>query len=388
MKNTYITILTAIIMASCGGGNKSSVEETIESGDLEAMKAKREEVTLQHDELGVQLKQLNDAIKALDTTQNLVLVTAFKAKDTLFNHYVELQGSVSTKENIVINAEYSGVLEEVLVKEGQKVRKGQVLARIDDGGMGAQLTQLKAQANLAQTTYERQKRLWKQNIGSEIQYLQSKTQYESTESAVKQMESQLGKTKVIAPFSGTIEEIISDQGSNLTMGTPIMRIVSLDNMYIETEVPEKYLTSIEKGTDVIAEFPVINTKIETEIRQVSNYINPGNRSFKIEIGVPNENGNIKPNLTSKVIINDYTSENAILIPQSVISENAAGEQYVYVATNVKADGEAEVHRKIIETGKTQDDLVEVVKGIKAGDQVIKEGARSVQEGQNVKILKQ
>ncbi|MEL4306854.1 efflux RND transporter periplasmic adaptor subunit [Joostella sp. CR20] len=386
MKNTYLLTILAAILVSCGGGN-SSVEDVIASGDLEKIKAKREEINAVHDELGAELKALNEAVKKLDTAKNYALVTALKVKDTLFNHYIELRGNVSTKENIIINAEYSGAVQQLLVKEGQSVKKGQVLARIDDGGLSAQIAQLKAQANLSETTFERQKRLWDQNIGSEIQYLQAKTQYESNKSAVAQLEKQLAKATVVAPFSGTIEEIMSEQGSNVAMGTPLMRIVSLNNMYIESEVPEKYLASIDKGTRVIADFPVINKKIETEVRQVSNYINPSNRSFKIEVGVPNENGLVKPNLTAKVIINDYTSENAFLIPQSVISENSEGNQYVYIATNIKDSGEAEVHQSVIKTGKTQGDLVEVLEGVKTGDFIIKEGARSVQEGQNVQILK-
>ncbi|QLE00911.1 efflux RND transporter periplasmic adaptor subunit [Galbibacter sp. BG1] len=388
MKNTYLILLAAVFMASCGGGNETSVDDVIESGNLEALKAKREEITTQYDALGAELKKINTAIAKKDTLQKLPLVTVLKAKDSLFNHYIELQGSVDTKENIVINAEYNGTLENVMVTEGQKVSKGQVLAKIDEGGLGAQLAQLKAQASLAETTYERQKRLWEQNIGSEIQYLQTKTQYESTKNSVAQLESQLAKTKIVAPFNGTVEEIMSEQGSTVAMGTPIMRIVSLNNMYIETKVPEKYLPSIEKGTKVKADFPVIDETVETEIRQVSNYISPTNRSFRVEIAVPNKNGRIKPNLTAKVNINDYTNENAILIPQSVISENSEGKQYVYVATEKNGNMEAKVHQRIIETGETQGDYVEVLKGIEPGEEIIKEGARSVQEGQKVKILNQ
>ncbi|MCX2678872.1 efflux RND transporter periplasmic adaptor subunit [Galbibacter sp. EGI 63066] len=387
MKNIYATIFLAAFMVSCGGDSKKSVDDVIAEGDLKALRTMREEVSKQHDILGADLGKLDEAIKKLDTVENRVLVTALKAKDTLFNHYIELQGNVSTKENLMINAEYSGTLQRVYVNEGQKVGRGQVLARIDDGGLGAQLSQLRAQASLAKTTFERQKRLWEQNIGSEMQYLESQTQYESTKNAVVQLERQLVKTTVIAPFSGTIEEIISEQGSNVSPGTAILRIVSLRNMYIEAEVPERYLPNVKKGTQVIADFPVLGEKVETEVRQASNYINPGNRSFRIEVGVPNKNGSIKPNLTAKMNINDYTNEKAILVPQSVISENAEGDQYVYVASAIDENGEAEVHRSIIETGKTQEDLVEVLSGIKEGDQIIKEGARSVQEGQKVKILK-
>lgn len=387
MKKASLIFISTILLSSCGK-NETSVDQVIENGNLQEIRTKLDAITIQHDQLGADMRRLSAAVKELDTTSNLALVTAIKAKDTLFHHYIELQGNVATKENILINAEHSGTLQQVFVTEGQKVRKGQVLAKIDDGGLEAQLAQLKAQSNLAKTTFERQKRLWDQNIGSEIQFLQSKTQYESNKNAVAQLEKQLSKSKVIAPFSGTIENIHSEQGSNISIGTPILRIVSLDQMYIETEVPERYLPSITKGTDVIAVFPVLNKKVETEIRQVSNYINPSNRTFKIEVDVPNKDQMIKPNLTAKVVINDYTNQSTFLLPQSIISENSEGEQYLYIASDIQDNGEAEVHQVIVKTGKTQGDLVEILDGIKAGDFLINEGARSVQEGQRVKILKQ
>lgn len=387
MKKTSLIFIITILLSSCGK-KETSVEQVIENGNLQELRSKLDAITLQHDQLGADMRKLSAAIKELDTTANLPLVTTIKAKDTLFQHYIELQGNVTTKENIMINAEYSGTLQKVFVTEGQKVRKGQILAQIDDGGLGAQLAQLKAQSNLAKTTFERQSRLWEQNIGSEIQFLQAKTQYESNKNAVAQLEKQLSKSKVIAPFSGTIEHINSEQGSNISIGTPIMRIVSLDQMYIETEVPEKYLPSIAKGTDVIAVFPVLNKKVDTEVRQVSNYINPSNRTFKIEVDVPNKDQMIKPNLTAKVVINDYSNDSTFLVPQSIISENSDGEQYLYIASNMLDNGEAEVHQVVVKTGKTQGDLVEILDGIKTGDYLINEGARSVQEGQRVKILKQ
>ena len=387
MKKIYSLLTVAFLLASCGGGSKKSTDDVIAEGDLTAIKEKRSEIVAQYDELASELRILDAAISKLDTTSKVSLVTALTTKDSLFHHYVELQGSVATKQNIVINAEYPGTLLDVLVKEGQAVRKGQVLARIDDGGLAAQLAQLEVQAELAATTYERQKRLWEQQIGSEIQYLQAKTQYESTKNAVAQMKSQLAKTRVVAPFSGTIDEIITDEGSVVNVGVPLIRIVNLSNMYIETEVPERYLSSIKESTNVKVIFPVLGDEvIETKVRQVSNYINPTNRSFKIEVAVPNHKGLIKPNLTAKVQINDYTSERAILIPQSIISENAEGEQYVYKVGEIKGDSVATAHKAIIKTGKTQGDYVEVIEGLANGDVVIQEGARRVQEGQKVKIL--
>lgn len=387
MKRIYSLITIALIIASCGGGGKKSTEDIVSEGDLNAIKAKRSEVSAQYDALAAELKTLDNAISKLDTTSKVSLITALTTKDSLFHHYVELQGNVATKQNLVLNAEYPGTLISVFVKEGDKVRKGQILAKIDDGGLGSQLAQLKVQADLARTTYDRQKRLWDQKIGSEIQFLQAKTQYESTRSAVAQMESQLAKTTVIAPFSGTIDEIINNQGSAVNAGVPVLRIVNLDNMYIEAEVPERYLSSIKYNTTVKVTFPVLGNKIiDAKVRQVSDYINPTNRSFKIEVAVPNTDGSIKPNLTAKVNINDYTNEKAILIPQSIISENADGDQYVYTVSEVNGDSIATAHKTIIKTGKTQGDYVEVLAGIAPGDTVIEEGARRVQDGQKVKIL--
>ena len=166
----------------------------------------------------------------------------------------------------------------------------------------------------------------------------------------------------------------------------LMRIVNLDNMYIETDVPESYIGSITKGKDVIVDFPILGKTIETKVRQAGDYINPANRTFKVEVSVPNTEKNIKPNLTARLKINDYTNKEALLIPQSIISENADGEQYIYVISNKNNDGEGEVKRVIIKTGKTQGDVIEVLEGIEDGAEIVKEGARSVKDGQTVKVV--
>jgi RND family efflux transporter MFP subunit len=300
-----------------------------------------------------------------------------------------LQGDVTTKQNVLIYPEVSGTLIRVHVEEGQQVSEGQLLGTIDDGGMQSQLLQMESQLALAKTTFERQKNLWDQNIGSEIQYLQTKTSYETQKSAVDQMRKQLDKFKIRAPFTGVIDDIIKDQGTVVSPGpgSEVFRIINLSNMYIEVMVPESYITSIVPGKAAEVYFPILDETIKSKVRETGNYINPNNRSFNVKVPVPNRNGNVKPNLTAKVKINDYYRENAILIPQSVVSENAAGEQYAYVVTDIKNDGTAVAKRKIIETGKTQDGFVEVVKGIADNEQIIKEGARSVKDGQPVKILK-
>jgi len=291
-----------------------------------------------------------------------------------------------TDQNVLVYPEMAGTLYRVYVEEGQRVSKGQLLGSIDDGGLSSQLAQLRTQAELSKTTFERQKRLWEQNIGSEIQYLQAKTQYEAQQNAVKQLESQVGKSSIRAPFSGIVDDVIKDQGTVVSPGpgSEIFRIVNLSDMYIDVEVPETHLPNVTSGKKVDAYFPVLGETITTEVRQTGNFINPSNRSFKAEIPVPNKNGRIKPNLTAQVKINDYTNENAILIPQSVVSENAEGEQYVYIIAEI--DGEMVAKKSIIKPGKTQGDYLEVLEGLSTGSQVIVDGARSVRDGQNVQVL--
>jgi len=387
MKQLFTITLLSLLIASCGSGKEKSIEDLITEGNLESIRTKKAELDTEQQTLEEKLKQLDIAIANLDTIKKLPLVTTFKITDTLFNHYLELQGSVETKQNVVIYPEMAGTLLRVHVKEGQRVGKGQLLASIDDGGLSQQVAQLQIQADLAKTTFERQERLWNQKIGSEIQYLQAKSTYEGQQKAVNQLKSQLAKTTVRAPFPGVIDDVITEQGSVVAPGqSQLMRIINLNNMYISTNVPESYISSITKNKTVLVEFPVLGKEMNATIRQAGNFINPANRTFKVEIAVPNKDKSIKPNLTAKLKINDYTSINALLIPQSIISENAKGQQYVYIVKN-KNDEYATAQRVIIETGKTQGDIIEVLKGLEKGVEIIEEGARNVKDGQSVQILK-
>lgn len=386
MKNIVYIVFAGIILASCGGKGES-IDSIIATNDLETITAKKTEVSAELRALDNQLKQLDSVIKVIKGDGNLPLVSLYTVSTSKFKHYLEVQGDVSTRQNVLIYPEISGTLIKVYVKEGQKVNKGQLLAKIDDGGMSSQLLQLQSQADLAKTTFERQKRLWDQKIGSEIQYLQAKTNFDASSNAVKQIQSQLEKSTIRAPFSGIIDDVIKDQGTVVApmgLGSEIFRIVNLSKMHIEVDVPESYLGTITVGKEAVVYFPILGDSMVTKVRQTGNFINPGNRSYTIEIPVSNKNGSIKPNLTAKVKINDYTNESALMIPQGIISENAAGEQYVYVTLETK-DNKAEIKKQIITTGKTDGDNIEVLSGISDGDALISEGARSVKPGQRVQI---
>lgn len=385
MKNLITSILIVLTIISCGQKDPGSVEAVIESGDLSAMKAKKERVLKSYDSIAQVLAELDKAIAEKDTLKKYPLVTTFTLKDTLFEHFIDIQGNVETDQNLLIYPEYQGVLTRVLVNEGDKVSKGQTLARIDDGGLSNQLAQMETQYDLAKTTFERQERLWKQKIGSEIQYLQAKANMEAAKSSVDQMRAQVGRTTVRAPFSGTIDEIITEQGTVVGPGgEAIMRIVALGDMYVKASVPESYLGTISKGTSVKITFPAINKVVEGKVKNVGNYINPNNRTFEIEIDVPNKDKAIKPNLVAKLEINDYSQENAQLIPANAIQENSKGEKYVFVLTEKVAD-EAKVVRKQIETGKKYEGMVEVISGLKPGETIVDEGALTLNDGSAVKI---
>ncbi len=388
MKYIYTLLTATLLLTACGGDKKSkSVEDLVASNNLEALIEKREEIDAKQLEFAAQLKLINDRISELDTVKKLPLVTSLLIESEKFDHFLELQGNVKTKQNLVIYPEMGGTLTRVYVKEGQNVSKGQLLATIDDGGLSQQVAQMQIQADLAKTTFERQERLWQQKIGSEIQYLQAKSSYEAQQRAVNQLKSQLSKTSVRAPFTGVIDDVITDQGSVVAPGqSQLMRIVNLEDMYIETDVPESFITNVTVNKDVKIEFPILGKSMDAKIRQAGNFINPANRTFKIEVAVPNKDKSIKPNLTAKLKINDYSSENALLIPQSIISENAEGQQNIYIIYNKNADNEGVAKRIIIKTGKAQGDVIEVINGLKNGAEVIQEGARSVKDGQLVKVI--
>ncbi|MDX1544141.1 MAG: efflux RND transporter periplasmic adaptor subunit [Christiangramia sp.] len=382
-------LLTAILsLVACGGNEERTVEDIIATQDLSEIRAKKAELSNKQSELSKEIDQLDEAIKKLDKNRNFPLVSIDTLNQQKFKHYAEVQGNVATDENIIIYPEYSGILTSVKVNEGDRVSRGQVLAVIDDGGLKNQLAQLEAQARLARTTYERQKRLWEQNIGSEIQYLEAKTNYEALESSVNQLKSQLSKTVVRAPFSGVIDDVISEQGEVVNPGqNQLFRLISLDKMYVEAEVPENYLSKIRKGTEVKVQISSIDREFEGKVSQVGNNINPNNRTFRIEVLIPNENGMVKPNQIATIKLNDYTSDTAIVIPESSIQKNALGENLVYLYRPNGNSNTGTAKKAVVEVGYTYSDSIEVKNGLNNGDILITEGSKNLREGQEVRTRK-
>lgn len=381
MKNTLYIILGIALFTACGEPKKQTLDQLIENGSLELLQEKRKELVLQMGENSENLAKVNRAINLLDTTQKKALVSVFEAKSDLFEHYTSVQATVKTDQNMVLMPEFSGKIKTIVVKEGDAVRKGQILATIDDGGLKEQLEVLESQLQLAKTLFERQERLWEQNIGSEIQYLQAKTAFEGQQKSKEQLESKLDKTRIRAPFDGMVDHIIIEAGNLVSPGqSPLFRIINFKNMYIHADVPEKYLTSIQKGTKVQIEIPVLNKNFEAVVTKKGSNIHTGNRSFRVEVAVPKNLINISPNLNAKMYLNDYSNNLAVMVPQSVVSENASNQEYVYIVNENKAQ------QVLVETGRSQGDLIEITKGITPGMQIINEGARFVRDQQLIKII--
>lgn len=386
MKKLVFLSLIALF-AACGGNQKKSVDALIEQGDLNALKDAKEAITTEQIALSSDLTKIEAAIADLSPEKNLPLVTVQELQSQKFEHFVDLQGNITTKENIIVSAQVAGTLNKIHVKKGDWVQEGDLLAEIDAGGMDNQLEQLRASAVLAKTTFERQSRLWEQNIGSEIQYLQAKTQYEAQKNAFEQMEKMLAKTTITAPFSGIIDQVLADPGSLVAPGMTgqLFRLINLSNMYVVVDVPERYIGSIKKGNSAMVHIEVLGKTVPTSVRETGNYIAPSNRSFEVELAVPNKDNSIKPNLNARVSLNDYVNPQAILIPQSVISENAEGQQYVYVMSDY-ANGIGTAKRRIITTGQATDKVVEILSGLKEGESIIVEGARRLKDGQRIKTI--
>jgi len=382
------TLLTLLIFIQCGSPIKKSITEIISEGSLEEIQLLKTTHVKTINQLKKELNQLNEALLLKDQTQRYVLVESIELEKEIFNHFVSFQGSIETDKNVVIYPEIPGLLKKIHVKDGQQVTEGTLLAEISDGGLIDQLDQLKLQLKLAKTTYNRQKRLWNQKIGSEIQFLQAKTNYLSLQKSVSQMNDQVTKTKITAPFDGIIDHIIADSGSNLSPGmTPILRVVNLDQMKVAAEIPEMHLPNIQKNTSAIVSVPVLGIQFNEVVANVGNFINPNNRSFRVEISINNENGALKPNMTVEIKVNDYKNPEAILVPIKDVLENQNGESYVYLLeVSDEANDIYKVVKTFVKLGKTSDNKIEIIEGLEVGDKIVEEGIRLIKDQQLVKNI--
>ena len=385
--NKFYTILLITVIIGCNSSGSTSIESLIENKDLDELKKRKDEYVNAMNAMKVELNEINSGIAFLDENERLTLVSKYEIKEQVFTSYIEAQANLKTRKNILILPEFQGTLEKIHVDEGQNVSKGKLLAEINDSGLKEQLDQLIIQRDFAKENYERIQRLWENNIGSEIQFLKSKSDFESIQKGVDQMRDMLSKTKIYAPFTGVIDEIIANQGSNLIPGvTNILRLVNLDDVYAEAFVSEKYISSISNGTQALVKIPLLNKEIQSEVTQTGNFIDPNNRTFRVEIPVDNNDRRIKQNLDAKILINTYKKDNAVVVPLRIIREDAEGKNYIYVMDEDKKDGVYITRKAVIKIGNKSNTDAEVIEGLNFGEIIVLEGANLVEDLQRVKLI--
>jgi RND family efflux transporter MFP subunit len=385
MKKLIIS-LSLILLLGCNSSRNSSINDLINKGDLETLKKRKKEYVDLINDLRLDLNEINKGITLLDENEQIQVISKFSVTEKEFTTYVKLQANLKSRKNVVILSEFQGTLKNLFVKEGHLVKKGQLLAEINDSGLKEQLDQMLIQANYTQDNFDRVKRLWEKNIGSEMQFLKAKSDFETSNKMVEQIRDQLSKTKIYAPFDGEIDEIISNLGSNLVPGSPILRVVNLDIIYAEAQVPEKYVSSISIGTEAIISIPLLNKELTSKIVQTGNFINPNSRTFRIEAPVENKDKRIKQNLNARIKIKNYSNDKSIVVPLRVLSEDASGKPFLYkLVTTDKKDIFLTVKSFVI-TGANYNQEIEITQGVSIGDIIVLEGANNVEDNQRVRVI--
>ena len=385
MKKLIIT-LSLILLLSCNSSRNSSINDLINKGDLETLKKKKKEYVDLMNDLRLDLNDINNGIMLLDENEQIQVISKFNVIEKEFTTYVELQANLKSRKNVVILSEFQGALKNLFVREGQLVKKGKLLAEINDSGLKEQLDQMLIQANYTKDNFDRVKRLWEKNIGSEMQFLKAKSDFETNNKMVEQIRDQLSKTKIYAPFDGEIDEIISNLGSNLEPGSPILRVVNLDIIYAEAQVPEKYVSSIELGTEALVSIPLLNKEVTSKIVQSGNFINPNNRTFRVEAPVENKDKRIKQNLNARIKIKNYSNIKALVVPLRVIREDASGRPFIYKLVETDKKDILLTVKIFVETGANNDEEIEITKGLSIGDIIVLEGANNVEDNQRVRVI--
>ena len=388
MKKIIYTLGISFLLINCSQEMvDTSNTNGVEGVNLEELNTQKANYTQQINDLKLELEKINSAIDALGSSEKRTLITAFITEKQSFEHQIEIQANIKTRQNVLIYPEFAGRLITLKVVEGQNVKKGNLLALIDDAGITDQLDQMILQLNLAKTTFERTQRLWDQKIGSEMMYLEAKTRYKAAQKQVSQIKQQLAKTKIYAPFNGVIDEIQARLGSNLIPGiTPVLRIVNLKTMFAESDVPENYLSNITKGSKAKVTIPALNQIQNTEIHQTGNFITPSNRTFRVEARLENPEGLIKPNLNARLSVMDYFNPEAIMIPLRVVREDAKNQPYVFVLSKPEKDNGFTTEQRMVTLGKTKEEMVEIIDGLTTGELVVEEGVSLLVANQKVKRI--
>ena len=368
MKKALLLITTIAFIASCGSKDNSDKKQT-----------KLEELKKQQAELAIKIKDLEAAIaaegKTADNTKyKNIVVTDVAIKS--FAHYLDVQGKIDAEENITISAKMPANVTKILTKAGKQVRTGELLAELDNSTIVAGIEELKTGMQLANTLYEKQKALWDQKIGTEVQFLQAKSQKESLDKKLASLYEQLEMTKIKSPINGTVDEVMLRIGQTTAPGAPGIRIVNMGTLKAKAEVAEAYAGRIKEGNEVKISFPDTKKEIIARVTYSGKVINPMNRSFTVEASLDG-NQDLHPNMLAVLKIADYINEKAIVVPINTVQNSEEG-QFVMVA---KQNGnKLTAERRKVTQGLSYNGNVEILSGLSEGDKVITTGYQDLNQG--------
>jgi RND family efflux transporter MFP subunit len=372
MKKILFIVTTALIVSACGNTNVT---------DDAAKRKQLQELKQQVHTLEQQIHVLEMELSA-NETEELVNIKANTLENQKFEHFIEVTGKVEAEQDVDVSPESAGIIKEVLVTEGQQVSKGQVMARLNTDVLERSVEELQVQLDLAVTNYERQKNLWDQNIGSEMEFLQAKNNKESLEKRINSLNTQIEMAEVKSPINGVVDIVYQKKGNIGSPQTPFAKVINTSNIKIYGEISETYITKVHKGDDVEIRFPALNKTVDATINQIGNTIDPNNRTFRVRINISNPTNMIKPNLVYILSMRDYLNDSAIVVPSLYIKEDFKG-HYLYIVEN---NGGKNVAKKVYVTpGVSNNNMTEITDGLTAGTQVISEGYNQVVNGTAVKI---
>jgi RND family efflux transporter MFP subunit len=382
-KITILLLPIALLLAACGG----TAPHPKMPEDLAGKKALLKEKQAALQTLRSEIAQLEEEIAALDPTssEKRQLVTTLPVSKKTFNHYVEIQATVQSDQLVNVSSETGGRILEVSVVEGQTVSKGQLIARVDLEQLEKQIAEVETSLQLANEVYERQQRLWDQNVGSEIQLLQAKNSVDRLNKSLETLRYQLKKEAIYAPISGVVERAILKAGEIAGPGAPILQILNTKNVKVVADVPETYLRSVRKGETVTVQFPSLDLEQQARVSLIGAVINPNNRTFPVEVDLNNANGLLKPNLLAIMLINDFSEKDAIAIPIELVQQEIGGKDYVFVQ---KDSPQGPVAQKVyVTTGKSYRGEILITQGLNGDEVLIDQGARNISDQDLLQIRK-
>jgi RND family efflux transporter MFP subunit len=370
-------ILTVAFMISCNSNN--SIPETPDE-----IKKQINEYRSEIKKITRKIEKLNKKLSLIETGEKntaTVKVNSIVVKPEVFRHYFTATGSVEAINEAYVSPEINGQIESMYVEEGDKVDKGEVMAKLKTDIIEKNIEEVKINLKLAKITFEKQQELWNKKIGSEIQYLQTKNNYESLKTRLETLMTQYNLAFIKSPITGYVDNVSQKTGELAIPGKVMFHIVNLDNLKIKAKVSEVYLPSIKQGDKLRILFPAFaDISINSIIYRIGQVINKSDRTFDVESRINNINNKIKPNLLATLVINDYTRPEAITVPSHIIREDLKG-FYLYVIEDV--NGTAKAVKRYIETGKSYKDKTEIIKGLVAGERVITDGYNNVSDGVDV-----